>query len=75
MKYLMIVLDVIKEIGHWISVSFKALFGNIPAALCWIFVGLIIYFTIIKFPLTLLPLIALWLCIFGLALSVKMYGK
>ena len=74
MKYIKIVWDLVKEAGHWVSVTFKALFGNIPAVLSWIFVALILYFTL-KCPIALLPKLALWACIFGLVLSVKNYGK
>ena len=73
MKYIKIVWDLIKEAGHWVSVSFKALFGNIPAVLSWIFVGLIVYFTIGK--LSVFALVACYACILGLALSIKNYGK
>lgn len=75
MKYIEIVWSIIKEIGHWISVGFKTLLNNIPATLCWIFVGLILYITILKCPIALMPKLSLWACIFGLVLSVKNYAK
>lgn len=67
------VMEVLKKVGSWVSKGFKALFGNIPAALCWIFVGLITYFTLGKLPFY--TIIALYAAILGLVLSVKVYGK
>ena len=74
MKYLRIIWDLVKEIAYWFFVGFRFAFCNIHASLMWIFVLLILYFTIFRCAMDLLPRLALWCCIFGLILSSKCYG-